>query len=262
MRAILILGILVAIAGCGDDGAGSGGAAATTTTEASGTTMSGTTTSTGSSSGGLSLTVESSKTQSKIGVSTAKAGNTFLVLSITLANTDFPEGVPTDLNFYSIDLASNISLGWAPASASLPDVCNANVKVNAGGMVTCSAAFEIPSNDTATVAHYDNPILMVAAQGDVPMTMMGGTPCVNACTKLQQVGMTLGCDATIDQGCLANCMANYTDYPNCKMQLDTLFNCVALNVQASSCSCDPDLGTVCDGICQAETDDAFTCINM
>lgn len=242
---------VVALLGC--DAAASSGTDSTST-EGSGTMSS---SGTGSPGGQISLSVESSKKVHNIGVLTAAANKDFLVLRLTLTNVDVSAGVPQDVLFYSVDLASNTSLQASGASAGLPDYCDAALRINPGGMSTCSVAFEVPKVEEPTAVRYTDPIENVSASASIPEAP--ASTCDAACAKTVELSDQLMCsDPTTAQECSSQCMMAFELYPNCAAEFDAYNNCAAGST-VSDCMCAPSI--TCDA-CQPEVNAISACVSM
>ncbi|MFO0618751.1 MAG: hypothetical protein U0414_39535 [Polyangiaceae bacterium] len=207
----------------------------------------------------IGLSVGSAKRVHTIGVLTAAPNKEYLVLQVTLTNVDVSAGIPEDVLFYSVDLASNTSLQASGASAALPDYCDAALRVNPGGMATCSVAFELPKTENPTTVRYRDPIEMVTASATIPAPLPPpGSGCEAGCAVLGALTAELKCSEPTEQECLTNCMDVYVAYPSCTAKFDVAYACYS-TLTASDCSCAPWLEF---SACKDESSDAQACISM
>lgn len=128
----------------------------------------------GSSSSGnagkLALSATNVLVVTSLGGMASKPGHVFLQLDATLANESVERGAVDNPVFFSVELASKLSIALSSSFATLENACSASVTVNPGASTTCGLAFEIPEGDTPVSLVYRDPA-GASATASIPAIM-------------------------------------------------------------------------------------------
>jgi len=182
----------------GVDGGGGGGPdAGTTTSDVPGA--------------GFSLHVDTASFATSISGVTASTGKRFVIVNLTLQNSGAKTPLSTNPVLFSLQTAQSLVISVAAAEPA--KFCDPAISVAAGGSVSCSVAFEMPSDQTAAKLLYDDLHGDVASAGIPTIDTPPATDaCQQAAAWLDSTSST--CSACVDAAASGACAGAEDKYAN------------------------------------------------
>ncbi|HEX4452138.1 MAG TPA: DUF4352 domain-containing protein [Kofleriaceae bacterium] len=148
---------LALVVACTDNGGGNGGGSGSGSGSGSGGGS-------GSSSAGVELTIGSASSTDEISSVMPQAGDVFIIVDITLANSGAKAALSTNPVLFTV--TSDQALVYNAAPVEPPNACDSSVSVASGGTMSCSLAFQVPSAATLKTLGYND------QQGDTATVAM------------------------------------------------------------------------------------------
>ena len=186
----------------------------------------------GTDGSSLELDIGSATEMTTLSGISAKAGDTFVVLSLSLKNVSAKVALSTNPVLFS--LSSDAAIVYAPSPVQPQDACDPAISIAVGGHVDCSIAYEIPAGTKLTSLSY-NDLKGNIASVAIPGVSTTSESCMTVAPWLGELGLCGNCVsdqcATEKQTYTASCSTCET---TCSTSFDTLCTCEA-GCDSTSC---------------------------